>query len=269
MVAPTPVAGMRLALLQSKEVMAPKVKRALLITLAAIVLLAAASYLFRNPLATQLTAFMLKRNHDVQCTPPDVRIANTLQRITLSPFECQMLKPGPLKSFQAHSEVVLTLDGLTLTRIYVSRATMDQREREVKDVSSNTMGVLANMVGLRDNLLKGMLDASESFSPGGPIWEADTMIAKREGKVDSVMKHFRRSYEDGWERQHAQRMEGPDGESGPVSMRDFDMRVNKSQAKLRLAMFFGKPKPGEDPDVAIKMDATGLDEKKPHVNMSL
>ena len=249
--------------------MAPKSRRALTIILGIVLLLAAASYVLRNTLATRVTGIMLDRSRDMECTHPDIRIAASLQRITVSPLQCQMLKPGPLKAFQTDSEAVLTLDGFTPSRIYVSRATMDQREREVKNVESNTVGDLANIVGIRDQLIKGMLDASESFSPGGPILEADTMIAKREGKVDSVMKHFRRSYEDGWDRQHAERMEGPDGESGPVSLRDFDMRVTRSQAKLRLAIYLGKAKRGEEPDIALKMDATGLDENKPHVTMSL
>ena len=249
--------------------MAPRVRRGLLIALACVVLLSAAAYVFRNPLATRGAAFMLDRSRDVRCTHPDIRMSSTLQRITVSPIECEMLKPGPLKSFQAHSEVVLTLEGLTLTRVFVSRATLDQRERKVTNVESNTTGDLANIVGIRDNLVKGMMDASESFSPGGPIVEADTMIAKREGKVDAVMRHYRRSYEDGWDHQHAERLESAEGEKGPLAMRDFDMRATKSQAKLRLAVFLGKPKPGEEPDIALKMDATGLDETKPHVNMSL
>ena len=246
--------------------MSRKLATALLITLACILVLTGAAYIFRNPLATRIAAVALDRSHELRCTHPDIRIAASLQRITLSPFECKIDKPGPLAAFKADSEVVLTLRGLTLTRIYVARAIMDQRERDVKDVDSNTLGVLANMVGVRDNLLKGMLDASESFSPGGPVIEADTMIAKRGGKLDSVMKHFRSSYEDGWQRQRAERLEG-----GPdfVQLRDFDMRVTKSRAKLRLAMHFGKPKHGEEPDVSLKMDATGLDEKRPHVNMRL
>jgi hypothetical protein len=249
--------------------MSPKLRTGLLIALGGVLLLSAAAYVFRDPLATKLTATMLDRSRDMQCTHPDIRISSTLQRITVSPLQCEMLKPGPLKAFESHSEAVLTLEGLTPSRVYVSRATMDQREREVKNVDSNTLGDLANVVGIRDMLVKGMLDASESFSPGGPIFEADTIIAKRGGKVDSIMKHFRRSYEDGWDHQHAERMESPGGGSGPVAMRDFDMRATRSEAKLRLALYIGKSKPGEEPDIALKIDATGLDDKTPRVNMSL
>lgn len=248
--------------------MSPKLRRGLFIALGCVVLLLAAAYLFRDPLATKLTAVMLDRSGDMQCTHPDIRIAPTLQRITVSPLKCEMYKPGPLKAFETGSEAVITLEGMTPSRIYVSRATMDQREREVKNVESNTVGDLANIVGIRDNLVKGMLDASESFSAGGPILEADTMIAKRAGKVDSIMKHFRRAYKDGWDTQHAESMESPGG-SGPVSMRDFEMRVTKSEAKLRLAIYLGKAKAGEEPDIALKMDAKGLDENKPRVTMSL
>lgn len=240
----------------------------MLIALGLVLLLLAAAYVLRDPLATKLTAVMLDRSGDMQCTHPDIRISATLQRITVSPIKCEMHKPGPLKAFETASEAVITLAGMSPSRIYVSRATMDQREREVKNVESNTVGDLANIAGIRDNLVKGMLDASESFSAGGPILEADTMIAKRAGKVDSIMKHFRRAYVDGWDTQHAESMESPGG-SGPVSLRDFEMRVTKSEAKLRLAIYLGKAKPGEKPDIALKMDATGLDEKKPRVHMSL
>jgi hypothetical protein len=247
--------------------MAHKVVRILLIALAALVVLLGLAYLFREPLATRITAFMLDRNGDMECTHPEIRIASSLRQITATPFECEVFKPGPLKSFKAESDVVVQLDGLEVTRIHVARATMEQRERKVPDVKSNALGDMSNLVGVRDSLLKGMLDASESYSPGGPVMEVDTMVAKRDGKVESTMKGFRRSFEDGWERQHAARMEG--GAPGFVAMRDFDMRVTKSRGKLSLAVHFGKPERGEDPDVELKMEARGLDEKSPYVSMSL
>lgn len=247
--------------------MAHKVVRILLISLAGLVVLLGLAYLFREPLATRITAFMLDRNGDMECTHPEIRIASSLRQITVTPFECEIFKPGPLKSFKAESDVVLQLDGLEITHIRVARATMEQRDRDVPDVKSNALGDMSNLVGVRDGLLKGMLDASESYSPGGPVMEVDTMVAKRDGKVESTMKGFRRTFEDGWERQHAARMEG--GAPGFVAMRDFDMRVTKSRGKLSLAVHFGKPERGEDPDMELKMEARGLDEKSPYVSMSL
>jgi hypothetical protein len=247
--------------------MAHKVVRILLIALAALVLLLGVAYLFRDPLATQLTAFMLKRNGDMECTHPEIRISSSFKQITASPFECEVYKPGSLKAFKAESDVVMQLSGLKLTHIHLARATMEQRDREVPKVKSNTLGDMSNIIGVRDGLLKGMLDASEAYSPGGPVMEVDTLVAKRDGKVESTMKGFRRTYEDGWERQHAKRMEG--GAPGFIAMRDFDMRVTKSQGKLSLAVHFGKPERGEEPDVELKMDARGLDEKSPYVSMSL
>lgn len=247
--------------------MAHKVVRILLIALAALVVLLGLAYLFREPLATRITAFMLDRNGDMECTHPEIRIASSLRQITATPFECEVFKRGPLKSFKAESDVVVQLDGMEVTHIHVARATMEQRDREVPEVESNALGDMSNLVGVRDGLLKGMLDASESFSPGGPVMEVDTLVAKRDGKVESVMKDFRRSFEDGWERQHASRMEG--GAPGFVAMRDFDMRVTKTRGKLSLAVHFGKPERGESPDMELKMDARGLNEKSPSVSMSL
>lgn len=248
--------------------MAKKVVRIVLIALAGLVALLGLAYLFREPLATRITAYMLDRSGDMKCTHPEIRIASSLRQITATPFECEMFKPGPLKSFKAESDVVVQLDGLKVALIRVARATMEQHDREVPKVKSNALGDMSNLVGVRDGLLKGMLDASESYSPGGPVMEVDTLVAKRDGKVESVMKDFRRSFEDGWERQHAARMEGgaaPDF----VAMRDFDMRVTKSRGKLSLDVYLGKPERGEDPDVELKMDARGLDEKSPYVSMSL
>lgn len=247
--------------------MAHKVAKVLLIALATLVVLLGLAYFFRDPLATRLAAYMLQRNGDMECTHPEVRIASSLKEVTLSPFGCQVYKPGPLKSFKAESDVVVQLEGWKPAYIRLERATMEQHERSVPKVKSNTLGDMSNLVGVRDGLLKGMLDASESYSPGGPVLEADTLIAKRDGKVESVMKGFRRSYENGWDRQRAERMEG--GAPGFVAMRDFDMRVTKSRGKLSLAVHFGKPEAGENPDVELKMDARGLDEKSPHVSMSL
>jgi len=239
----------------------------LLIVFAGVSLLAVLIYLLRDPIATRVAAFVLDRDKESECTHPEIRISNAIDRITLSPFECQMYKPGPLKAFKAESDVVLRLDGLEITHVYVARATTEQHDRKTSHVESNTLGDIADLAGVRDGLVKGMLDASESFSPGGPVLEADTLIGKRAGKVQSVMKGFRRTFEDGWEHRHADRMEG--GGPGIVAIRDFDMRVNKSHAKLSLAMHLGKPEKGEAPDMQLKITGRDLDQKTPYVSMSL
>ena len=254
---------MRFALL---PLMARKLSKIVLIALAGLLLLFGVAYAFRDSLATRVTAYMLDRSGDMLCTHPDIHISSSLRLITLSPFECEMFKPGPLKAFKAESDVYVHLDGLTLTQIELKRATMDQRDRDTSHVKSDTFGDLANIVGVRDGLVKGMLDASESFSPGGPVMHADTLVAKRNGKVESVMKDFRRTFEDGWERQHAARLEGG---GGVVAMRDFDMRVNKQRGKLSLAVYLGKAERGESPDMKLKMEASGLDQETPRVSMSL
>jgi hypothetical protein len=248
--------------------MAHKLVKVLLITLGILVLLLGSAYLFRDPLATRITAFMLDRNEEMTCSHPKVHISSSLKRVTLSPFECENHASGALKFFSADSAVELQLDGTEVTHIHVAKATMEQRDRKTTNVESNMLGDIANIVGIRDGLMKGMLDASEGFSPGGPVMTVDTMIAKRNGKLESVMKGFRRTYEDGFERQHAARMEGKNGDEA-IAMRDFDMRVNKSEGKLSLALHFGKPERGEKPDMKLEMEARGLDEKTPKVRMSL
>ena len=246
--------------------MASKLGKIALFALAGLLLTLVVAYACRDALATRVTAYMMDRSGDMRCTHPNIHISSSLKLITLSPFECEMFKPGPLKSMKADSDVFLHLDGLELTRVEVKQATMDQRDRNTSHVKSDTFGDVANVVGVRDDLVKGMLDASESFSPGGPVVHADTLIAKRNGKVESVMKDFRRTFEDGWERQHAARLEGG---GGVVAMRDFDMRVTKQRGKLSLAVHLGKPERGEKPDMKLKMEASGLDQETPRVSMSL
>lgn len=239
--------------------------KVLILTVVGVVVLGAVAYVFRDAIATQLAPVALEQKR-IRCrTPPQIRIDGSLDRVTVSPIECS-IPEGPISAFKTLSELEVQLDGFKASRVRVARAIIDQRERDVSEVESNTLGDLAKLAGVQDMLVKGMLDASEMFSPGGPVVHCGTLTMKRDGKHEAVMRDFQRSFEHGWERTRAARVE-----SGPefASIRDFDMRVTPSRGKLRLNVFIGKPERGESPDVRLEVDGNSLNERKPHFDVRL
>jgi hypothetical protein len=241
------------------------VGKVLILTFVSLLALSLALYVFRDPIASELAALALERKPGMRCTPPELQIDASLDRVTVSPIECSMAK-GPISAFSTLSDLEVQLDGLKASRARVARAIVDQRDREVTEVESNTLGDLAKLAGMRDMLVKGMLDASEGFSPGGPVMQCGTLTMKRDGKLEAVMRDFQRTYEHGWERTRAAVVEG-----GPefASIRDLDMSVTRSRGKLKMDVFLGKPERGESPDVRLKVEGDRLNQSEPHFDMSL
>lgn len=239
--------------------------KVLILSVASLALLAAVTYAYRDPIATELAAVALKRKSGMRCTAPQIQIDGSLDHVTVSPIECSIAE-GPISAFKTLSPLEVQLDGFKASRVRVARAIVDQRERDVSKVESNTLGDLADLAGVLDMLVKGMLDASEMFRPGGPVVHCGTLTMKRNGKLEAVMRDFQRSHEHGWERTRAERVE-----SGPefASIRDFDMRVTPSHGKLRLNVFLGKPERGEPPDMRLEVEGDRLNQRKPHFDLSL
>jgi hypothetical protein len=111
-----------------------------------------------------------------------------------------------------------------------------------------------------------MLDAAEPFSSDGPVLEIATLVAKRAGKREAVMRDFERSFDNGWARQRAKRVE-----AGPqvAEIRNFDMRATPSRGLLTLEIFLGKPEAGDEPDIKLKLEGSRLNEKKPRFKLSM
>ena len=224
-----------------------------------------AAYLLRDPIATALVARELNGEPGVQCTPIEVHIDDSLAFATASPFRCAVAE-GPVASWSTQTPVRAELDGWAVKRVRVARATVDQRDRDMAEVESNTLGDLADLAGLRDQLVKGMIDASESFMPGGPVMRCDRLVMRRAGKVESVLRDFHRTFEHGWERTRASRMEG-----GPeiAQVRDYDLRVTRRRAKLTFDVYVGKPERGDEPAMQVRIEGRGLDQKRPYFEMTL
>ena len=101
---------------------------------------------------------------------------------------------------------------------------------------------------------------------GGPVMHCDRLVTKRSGKIESVLRDFHRTFEDGWERTRATRLEGG---SKVVQMRNYDMRVTPTRAKLRFDVYLGKVEPGDRPAMQIRIEGRGLNEMRPYFEMSL
>lgn len=237
----------------------------LLVLSGGFVLLAAALYVFRDAVATKAAELALERHDELRCTPPKLHVAGSLERLTVSPIDCRILK-GPLQRFSAPNGLEVTLVGFRPKLIHATHLVMDQRERDVSHVEKKSAGKVPGFSSISDQFVKSMLDASESFSSGGPIVRADTLVAKRAGKTETIMKDFRRSSEFGWDRQTAAQLLGvPE----VVSIRNFDLKVTPKRGELTLAIWLGKPDPGEKPDALLEVDGSDLNQEHPKFDIRL
>lgn len=239
--------------------------KVLLAACAVFVLLAVALYVFRDSVATKAAELALERREGLRCTPPKIHVAASLEHLTVSPIECTMQK-GPLQSFSARNGLEIRLSGFRPKLIHTTHLVMDQRERDVSQVEKKSAGKVPGISQMSDQFVKAMLDASEMFSSGGPTLHADTMVAKRAGKTESIMKDFRRSSEFGWDTQSAAQLLGV---PPIVSVRNFEMKVTPKRGEMTVAVYLGKPDPGEKPDATIKVDGTDLNQKKPKFDIRL
>jgi hypothetical protein len=243
---------------------ARKVGKILLGVVGGVVVLGVLAYALRDAIATALIGTFLEEP-GVRCTRPDVHIDDSLTSATVAPLQCWVAQ-GPVASWSTQSPLHADLDGWSVRRIRVERATIDQRKRKLPEVESNTLGDIADLFGLRDELLKGMIDASETFMAGGPVIHCNRLVMKRAGKVESVMRDFHRTFEDGWERTRATRLEGG---SKTVQIREYDMRATPRRADLRFDVYFGEPDRGDSPAMQARIEGRGLNQKRPYFSLSL
>lgn len=239
--------------------------KVMLALIAGAVLVGALLYVFRDDVATKAAASMLDRRDGMRCTHPKVRVNTSLDLISVSPLECTLEK-GPLRMFSAPEGFEVTMKGMKPSLVRAKHGVMDQRERDVSNVEKKSAGKIPGLDQLSDQWVKAMLDASESFSSGGPIVRVDTLVMKRAGETESVMKDFRRSSEFGWDRQTAAQILGP---PKPVRLRNFEMKVTPKRGEMTLAVYLSQPDPGEKPDVFLKVDGEGLNQAKPQFDIRL
>ncbi len=244
--------------------MGRNVGKVLLGAIGAVLVVALAAYFLRDAIAKELVARLLAEP-GARCTRPDVHIDRWLRSAIVAPLRCSVAQ-GPIAAWSTQSPLHADLEGWSVRRIRVARATFDQRERELSEVESNTLGDIADLFGFRDELLKGMLDASEAFMADGPVMHCDRLVMKRAGKVESVLRDYHRTFEHGWERTRATRLEGG---SKIVQIRDYDMRVTPRRALLRFDVHLGRPERDDRPAMQIRIEGRGLNGKRPYFRMSL
>jgi hypothetical protein len=152
--------------------------------------------------------------------------------------------------------------------VHVPKVTIDQRERDVSHVRTNTMGDLGELAGFSQTLYKGMLDSAELYSPSVPLVEADTLIMKRAGKVESVLHGFKQSLDGEWNRSQAVSVETG---TGLVSVQALDLRVTPARGRMTASVYVPKPKgaTGEKPDMKVRVTAVGLGEKHPRITLEI
>jgi hypothetical protein len=229
----------------------------------AILLLWSVVYVFRDALATRGLALVVDNVPAVQCNHARVHISASLRRIIVSPLDCQ-IQGKPMRRLQTHDDLVVTLGAVGVDDVHVKRATVDYNERDLSHVQSNTLGDIAALAGVSDKLVKSLLDASENYSDSSPPLRVDVLTMQRGGKTSAVMHDFSKSPDGAWERTYAARVE-----SGPIEIRQFDMRATPSRGRLTGNVYLGSANRDEKPDVPLVLEAEQLDAKQPRITLHL
>jgi len=244
----------------------PRWVKVLLAALASLVVLAVLLYGFRNVIATAGLAYAVNHREGVSCTHPKVEIESAFDWVEIAPIECK-LSQGRIQRAETFTPARIILDGLSVARVHVTRATLDFRDRDLSNVETNTLGDLARVTGATDPLLKGVLDAADMYQPDSPPVAVDQLTMLRAGKKESVMHDFTKSVEGEFDRSHAASVDM--GIEGLASVRNFDMRVTPARGKLAVGVYFGDAKRGEEPDAELRAEGHGLNTAKPKFDLSL
>ena len=232
---------------------------------AALLALLAAAYIARDPLATAITKLVLARDTELACTPVEVSVSASLDTLTFSPVSCS-IRTGPVREFATQDPATISLRGLSPQTIRVARASMDQRDRDISHVQMNTLGELADLVGMTDELVKSLLDGSETYAPEGPALYIEVLTTTRLGKNKAVMKRFRSTIEEGWNRTQGT---SADSFAGIKTVMRLDQRVTRSRATATVALSLGGPERGDKPDFTLRLSGEQLDTRSPQVKLSI
>ena len=237
----------------------PGVNRATKILLAVLLsfaVLSGVAYVFRDGIATGMFALIIDSRRGVRCSHPELEVASTLDAVTMQPIECSFTG-GPLASAQTFTPATIALDGFGVDHIRVSRAVMNFRKRDVSEIPSNTLEDIANITGMRDQLMKAVLDASEMYSANAPRVLVDQLTITRERKKESVIHDFVMTQDGEWNRSRGAKVDV--GIEGLAALRNFDRRVTASRGQLKLDLYLGDAERGEEPDTTLQLDGTQLD----------
>jgi hypothetical protein len=216
-----------------------------------------AAYVFRDEVATHALALAVDNIKTLQCNHASVHITPSLRRIHVTPLDCT-IEGKPMKHLSTHSDAVVTMGLVGIDDVHIERATVDYKERDLSNVTSNTLGDIAAFTGVSDKLVKSLLDASENHSTSAPPIRIDTLTIQRAGETSAVMHDFSKTPDGIWERTSAAKVT-----SGPIEINDFDMRATPSQGRLTGEVHLGKAVP----DVALEIKGAKLDTQQPSVTL--
>jgi hypothetical protein len=228
--------------------------------------LAALGYVFRDAIASRAFALVVDHREGVRCSHPALQIASTLDVVVLAPLECSFSR-GPLANAQTFTPTQIALKAFGVEHISVARAAMNFRKRDVSDIPSNTLEDIANITGMRDNLIKAVLDASEMYSADAPPVSVEHLTVLREGKRESVIHDFAMMPDGKWNRSRGAKVDV--GIDGLAALRNFDRRVTATRGKLSVDLYLGTAEPGERPDTVLRLEGTNLNSADTRFELSL
>jgi hypothetical protein len=223
-------------------------------------------YVFRNSLATRVFALAVDQSDDVSCSHAAIQIAKSLDAVEIAPVDCSF-SSGPLASAETFATTRIAFKGFGVGQIHVTRAAMNFHKRDVSDIPSNTLEDMANITGMRDQLMKAVLDASEMYSPNVPPVSIDHLTVLREHKRESVIHDFVMTQDGVWNRSRGAKVDV--GIEGLAALRNFDRRVTDTRGKLTLDLYLGDADPGEKPDTQLQLDGRNLNRPNRRFELSL
>jgi hypothetical protein len=224
------------------------------------------AYALRSEIATDVAAFMLDRSDSTRCSHPEIVVDSSLEEAEVGPIECRVYR-GPMRRGETFGRTRILLDGFQVKHMYVPRATFDFRERDISHVETNTLGDLADFVGMSESLIKGALDARDQYDPDAKPMTIGQVTMLRAGKKESQMFEQRQQMDGVWLRTYAARV--ATGIEGLAEVRNFDMRVTPKRARLTMGIYLGEAERGEKPDGELRLEGRDLDSPHPKFDLSL
>ncbi|MET0384698.1 MAG: hypothetical protein ABW321_02005 [Polyangiales bacterium] len=220
-------------------------------------------YLFRDAVASGLVGRALT-SAQVHCNKPGVKVSAALDRITVGELSCSV-DMGPIRYASTHGDTVVSLVHFRHATVHIEKVTLDQRERDVSYVATDSRGDLSKINGMSEPLLKGMLDASELYSPRAPALAIKELTLSRGGRAEAVLHDFRKAMHGGkWDRSRAERVELL-GYAGEVALHELDLRVTPTDGTIAGSLRYGPPPRG----FSIFVEGQGLDRNRPHFSVKL
>lgn len=144
--------------------------------------------------------------------------------------------------------------------VRVERAVIDQRQRDLTHVQMNTLEELADAAGMTTEMVKSMLDGSESYAADQPSLYVGALTAKRGGKQESIMERFRKTRDGAWIRTQADRV---DSGSKVATITSLDMRVTPRRGRATVTIQLAGAK------FKLELNGDRLDTRSPEVNLRI